>query len=195
VRASRLSVHNGRMTGWQALARDLIHRTGRDVVAVLDGLDPALLDAAVTPGTNTIGWLLWHLTRSHDRNVSELRSAPQLWLAGGWHARFGRAPDPRETGYGHSAAEVAAFRSPAPEVLRAYYRAVVEMIDGYLVGAPDGDLDRVATSPTLGDTLPVRRRLVGALVEGLEHVGQAALLRGALERQGSVDCGGARQGT
>jgi hypothetical protein len=171
------------MTAWQSLVRDLTHRIERDVATVLDGLDPAMLDVAVAPGTNTIGWLLWHLTRSHDRNVSELRRAPQLWLSDGWHARFGRVADPHETGYQHSSGEVAAFRSPAPDVFRGYHRAVVSMIDGYLDRAPDDDLQRLSSSPTLGHTTTVQRRLVGILVEGLEHVGQAALLRGMLGRR------------
>jgi hypothetical protein len=61
---------------------DLVHRIQRDLVAVLTNLDPALHDRAIAPGANTIGWLAWHLTRSHDRNVSELRGAPQLWVSG-----------------------------------------------------------------------------------------------------------------
>ena len=168
---------------WQALARDLVHRIERDVVSVLDGLDPWLLDVAVEPGTNSVGWLLWHLTRSHDRNVSELRGWPQLWVADGWHDAFACSADPDETGYRHSPARVAAFRSPAPDVVRAYHRAVVAMIDAYLEAAPDDDVTREVASPTLGDTRTVQRRLVGVLVEGLEHVGQAALVRGLLERR------------
>jgi hypothetical protein len=64
---------------WRALYRDLVERVERDVTAVLDGIDPLLLDASAEPGTNSIGWLVWHLTRSHDRNGSELLGAPQLW--------------------------------------------------------------------------------------------------------------------
>jgi len=168
---------------WQALVGDLMHRIAADLDAVLDGLEPAALDEAVAPHTNSIGWLLWHLTRSHDRNVSELRGTPQLWLADGWHARFGRAADPRDTGYAHTAAHIAAFRSPTPEIIRGYHQAVVRLVDAYLAEAPAADIARVTISPTLGDTRSVQSRLVGVLVEGLEHVGQAALLRGMLERE------------
>jgi hypothetical protein len=171
------------MASWQSLVAELVQRTERDLTAVLDGLGPGLLDAEVEDGTNSIGWLLWHLTRSHDRNVSELRGRPQLWISDGWHARFGRAADPDDTGYRHSPAEAAAFRSPGPEVIAGYHRAVVTMIGDYLDHAPDGDLDRLASSPALGNTVTVHLRLAGVLVEGLEHVGQAALLRGMLERR------------
>src|SRR5262245_42422749 len=64
------------------------------------------------PASNSIAWLAWHLTRSHDRNISELAGDEQLWITEGWHARFNRAADPTETGFGHSAAEAAAFRVP-----------------------------------------------------------------------------------
>ena len=165
------------------MVRDLVHRTERDVLAVLDGLDHALLDRAVRPGTNSIGWLLWHLTRSHDRNVSELQNRQQLWLSDGWHERFGKAADPDETGYRHAPAQAASFRSPAANVIAGYHRAVVEMIDDYLQQAPDEDPNRIVTSPTLGDSATVHLRLVGVLVEGLQHVGQAALLRGMLQGQ------------
>jgi hypothetical protein len=42
-----------------------------------------------------------------------------------------------------------------------------------------------STGPTLGDARPVRARLVGVLVEGLEPVGQMAYLRGVWA--GSLD--------
>ena len=91
---------------------------------------------------------------------------------------FGRPADPGDAGYRHSDAQAVAFRSPGTDVLAGYHRAVVEMIGGYLDAAPDTDLDRTVHSPTLGDTATVRLRLVGLLVDGLQHVGQAALLKG-----------------
>lgn len=130
-------------------------------------------------GTNSIGWLLWHLTRSHDRSMIEIHGCTQRWIVDGWCVRFGRWPDPCDTGYEHSPGEAVEFRSPGVEVLRGYHRAVVEMVDSYLDAAPDDDLDRLASSPTL----PVRARLTGVLNEGLQHVGQAAMIRGILQRR------------
>lgn len=168
-------------TDGTALVRDLLRRIADEVAAVLDGLDPSLLDARPAGGTNSIGWLLWHLTRSHDRNVSELRGRPQLWLTHGWHARFDRAPDPTDTGYRHSTAEAAGFRSPRPETLAGYHRAAVAMIEDYLDGGDDPY--RRVHSPTLGDEATVHARLVGVLADGLQHVGQAALLKGLARRR------------
>jgi hypothetical protein len=168
------------MSRWQSLVIDQIRRVQDDLESTLDGLDLALLDRQPGPGANTIGWLAWHLTRSHDRNVSEIRGAPQLWIAERWYERFGRAPDPGETGFRHTPEQLAAFRSRSPRILVAYHAAVVDMMLAYLREAPDDDLDRQVTSPTLGNTLTVQRRLVGVLAEGLEHVGQMAYLRGLL---------------
>ncbi|MGI5242329.1 DUF664 domain-containing protein [Dactylosporangium sp. CA-139066] len=166
---------------WRLLARDLVERIEHDVLAVLDGIDPLLLNVSAEPGTNGIGWLVWHLSRSHDRNGSELLGVAQLWIAENWHTRFGRAADPDETGYRHTPAEMAAFRSPAPSVLAGYHRAVTARLLSIVDNAPD--LSAPAFSPTLGDTATARARLAGVLVEGLEHAGQAALLRGVLERR------------
>jgi hypothetical protein len=166
------------VTPWAALANELVRRVQRDLEAVLSDIDPAWLDRPVGPGANPIGWLAWHLTRSHDRNVSELSGREQLWTGQGWAARFGRDPDPAETGFAHTAEQVAAFVSPPAPQLIAYHRAVVEMVSRYLADAGDDELDRVTTSPTLGDTRTVRDRMAGILTEGLEHVGQMAYLRG-----------------
>ena len=176
---------DAKVSDWRPLVRDLVHRVDRDVAAVLAGIDPALLDVAVEPGTNTIGWLLWHLTRSQDRNVNELRGQTQVWLSQRWCARFDRPADAGDTGYGHTLEDLSRFRSPRPETLLAYHRTVVASVDAYLDTVAEDDLHRLSRSPTLGNTLIVQQRLVGVLVEGLEHVGQAAILRGILERRAS----------
>ena len=41
-----------------------------------------------------IAWLVWHLSRVRDANFSGLMERPQLWIADGWHARFGMPPEP-----------------------------------------------------------------------------------------------------
>lgn len=171
------------MSTWQELTRGLIHRIEQETLAVLDGLDPVLLDVVVEPGANSIGWLLWHLTRSHDRNVSEIRGAEQLWTTDGWHARFNRTADPCDTGYQHTSNQAAAFRSPHVDVFCGYHHAVVQMIDCYLDTAAADDLGRLALSPTLDITLPVQHRLTGVINEGLQHVGQAAMIRGILQHR------------
>lgn len=166
---------------WQPPMLALFERIQREFHAVIEGIDPLLLDEPPAPGANSIGWLAWHVTRSHDRNVSELQGREQLWILEGWHTKFSREPDPAETGFGHTPDQAAAFRSPEPEVVLAYHDAVVDMINHYLTHAPPGDLDREVFSPTFGDTRTVQRRLVGVLTDALQHLGQLAYARGILE--------------
>ena len=175
-----LVVQSAAMT-WQSQVQELFERIQRELHAVIEGIDPLLLDEPPAPGANSIGWLAWHLTRSHDRNVSELQGREQLWILEGWHTRFSREPDPAETGFGHTPDQAAAFRSPESGVVLAYHDAVVDMIHQYLAHAPEDDLDREAFRPTFGDTRTVQQRLAGVVTDALQHVGQLAYAKGILE--------------
>jgi hypothetical protein len=144
-----------------------------------DGLDAAQLAATPAPGTNSIGWLVWHLARVEDHHLAELLDAPQLWAGGDWAGRFGLAPDPRNTGYGHSPADVAAVRPVDAAALLDYLAAVDERTRSFLAGVGPDDLDRIVDrrwDPPV--TLGVR--LVSVADDCLQHAGQAAYVRGLL---------------
>ena len=160
----------------------LVEEFGRlpDLVreAVAD-LDADQLASAPAPGANTVAWLVWHLTRVQDHHLSEVMGTDQLYLTEGWHERFGRGPDPEDHGYGHTAADVASERPSAGADLVAYFEAVHDRTAGYLQGISQADLDRVVDDrwdPPV--TLGVR--LASVLTDDLQHVGQAAYLRGLL---------------
>lgn len=153
--------------------RDTVHAT-------VSGLDAAVLTHRVDPDTNTIAWLVWHLTRVQDDHVSEVAGGEQEWTAGGWDRRFDLPFGATATGYGHTSDDVAAVRVPAADLL-GYYAAVHARTEAYLATLTDADLDRVVDDqwdPPV--TLGVR--LVSVLDDDLEHAGQAALLRGIAER-------------
>jgi DinB superfamily len=170
---------------WQHCIMDIFLRIAHDLAQVLEGLTVEELHHQPGPASNSIGWLAWHLTRSHDRNISELAGQDQLWITEGWYVKFSRAPDPTETGVGHSAAEATAFRAPDCRVLLDYHHAVVERIRHYVLRTlSEEELDREVDSPTLRQTATVQRRLVGIISEGLQHVGQAAYGRGLLQGHG-----------
>lgn len=172
---------------WQLLITDLFVRISQELEQVLEGLTVDELNKKPAPDGNSVGWLAWHLTRSHDRNTSELLAEEQLWTKDKWHARFDRAPDPADTGFGHSSEDIAAFRSPDSKTLLQYHLAVLELVKGYISGTlSETDLEREVESPTLGNIATVRARLVGIISEGLQHVGQAAYVRGLLEGKGWV---------
>lgn len=173
------------MDNWNRLAMDIFDRIDRQLEQVLDGLTPEELNRPPAPGANTIGWLAWHLTRSNDRNMSEVAEKEQLWIADGWHTRFGRSPDPGETGVGHTPAQVTAFRAPDSATLLAYHRAVLERIREYVMkDLSEAELARDSYSPTFKNSGPVWRRITGVINEALQHLGQAAYIRGLMKGQG-----------
>jgi len=170
---------------WQQLIIDIFVRTSEELERVLDGLSVDDLNQRPHPDCNSIGWLAWHLTRSHDRNLSELAKKEQLWIRDNWYARFNRAPDPADTGFSHSAVDVMAFRSPDSELILQYHHAVLELAKQYITNnLSENELKRKAKSPTLKNVTTVRVRLLGIVSEGFQHVGQAAYVRGLLKGTG-----------
>ncbi|GAA0716065.1 DUF664 domain-containing protein [Dactylosporangium roseum] len=150
------------------------------VRGAVDGLTAEQLRWAPAPGANSVGWLVWHLTRVQDDHITELiDGAEQVWATGGHASRFGLESDPGNTGYGHTAAEVAAVRPAGPDALSAYFDAVYERTRGWLATLTADDLDRIVDErwdPPV--TLGVR--LVSVLDDDIQHVGQAAYVRGLL---------------
>ncbi|MFC2070675.1 DinB family protein [Chloroflexota bacterium] len=170
---------------WQQFTISIFNRIAEQMEQVLDGLTPEELNRQPAPGANTIGWLTWHLTRSHDRNMSEIIGKEQLWIEDKWYVRFNRAPDPAETGFGHSVEEMADFRAPDSETVMEYHRAILERIREYISsGLSEAELVRESYSPTFDSTNPVGRRIAGVINDGLQHVGQAAYVRGLIQEQG-----------
>ena len=81
------------------LLKELFGRIPDHLHRAVDGLSAADLVEAPVPGADTIGWLVWHLTRVQDHHVSELLGREQVWTSGPWPARFGLRNDPDDTGY------------------------------------------------------------------------------------------------
>jgi uncharacterized damage-inducible protein DinB len=145
----------------------------------LDGLSAEQLTARVGPEANTIAWLAWHLLRVQDDHVAEVAGSEQVWTADGWADRFDLPFDTSAIGYRFSSDDVAAVRIDSPDLLLGYGAAVHERTAAFLRGLSDEDLDRVVDDdwdPPV--TLGVR--LVSVLSDDLQHVGQAAYVRGLL---------------
>jgi uncharacterized damage-inducible protein DinB len=145
----------------------------------LDGLAAEQLTARVGPEANTIAWLAWHLVRVQDDHVAEVADREQVWTADGWARRFDLPFDDDATGYRFGPDDVAAVRVESPQLLLDYAAAVHEQTKDFLSGLSDDDLDRIVDrrwDPPV--TLGVR--LVSVLSDDLQHVGQAAYLRGLL---------------
>ncbi len=145
----------------------------------VDGLDAGALARRPAPGTNSIGWLVWHLARVQDHHVSELLGTDQVWEGGDWARRCGLEADPANTGYGHSETEVGSVRPEGPEVLVSYLEAVDARTRGMLAALAPPDLDRIVDR-RWEPPVTVGVRLVSVADDSLQHAGQAAYVRGML---------------
>ena len=158
-------------------------RIRENVADVLDGLTPEQATYRIDPDANPVSWLVWHLTRVQDDHVADAFGEPQVWTAGKWAARFG-LPETTDHGYGHSREQVAMFADAcsALDLLLAYHEVVYAQTVSLVSKVSDEDLDRVVDerwSPPV--TLGVR--LVSVLDDDMQHVGQAAYVRGVVERR------------
>ncbi|GAA1960051.1 mycothiol transferase [Amycolatopsis minnesotensis] len=155
--------------------RQIVHQSVRSLTA-------KDLAARLDDEANSIAWLVWHLTRVQDDHIAGVAGLDQVWTADGWADRFALPFPSAEIGYGQSSDEVAAVRPDSPDLLVGYHDAVHEQTVGYLRGLTDKDLDTIvdeAWDPPV--TLAVR--LVSVVSDDLQHAGQAAFIRGVLERR------------
>src|ERR1700683_1298831 len=149
------------------LLADAFGRIRETVHEAVDGLTPGQLAFRPESGSNSIAWLVWHLTRIQDDHIADVAGTGQVWTAGAsgstWADRFGLPFAAAATGYGQGSEAVSAGQVRSGELL---------------TGA---DLDRIvdkAWDPPV--TLGVR--LVSVISDDLQHAGQAAYLRGVIER-------------
>jgi hypothetical protein len=156
-----------------ARVHEAVHRT-------LEGLAVAGVAFRADPDANPIGWLIWHLSRVQDDHVAQAAGTEQRWTAGGWVERFALPFDRLATGYGQEPSETGLV-TPDPSLLLGYHDAVFDATSSYVRGLDDAALDRIVdTRWTPHVTLGVR--LVSVIADGLQHVGQAAYVRGIFER-------------
>ncbi|MFC4031938.1 DUF664 domain-containing protein [Streptomyces polygonati] len=164
------------------LLADAFGRIKEEVHGAVEGLTSDELAERPGPDANSIAWLVWHLTRIQDDHVADVAGQEQVWTSQGWEERFALPFQAGATGYGHDPSEVAAVTVQDPALLTGYYDAVHERTLAYLTDLTADDLDRVVDkrwNPPV--TLGVR--LVSVICDDLQHVGQAAFLRGLLARR------------
>ena len=158
---------------------DGLGRIPDEVRGAVHGLTAEQLRWAPAQGANTVGWLVWHLTRVQDSHLAELLDEGQIYVTGDWGPKFGLKSDPSDTGYGHSTTEISKVEPRSAQVLLDYYQAVHDRTVAYVSGLTGADLDRVVDErwdPPV--TLGVR--LVSVIDDDAQHAGQAAYVRGLL---------------
>ena len=162
------------------LIADGLGRVNQMLHRVLPSLPPEYLNRMPTPGTNSIAWLAWHLTRVHDDHLASLEGVPPLWESE-WRERFGFPEGHTATGGGFSPEQVAAFSVESVDSLLGYADAVYERSKAFLTTLAPADLDREIDEPQYSPLPTVGVRLVSVLNDNTQHVGQIAYLRGYFE--------------
>lgn len=161
---------------------DALGRVRETVHEAVEGLGRAQLTYRVDARANTICWLVWHLTRIEDDHIAGVAGSDQIWLSHGWVDRFALPLEPRDHGYGHSSEQVAAVDVEA-DLLLGYHDATHDRAVEYLQGLRDDEFPRIVDrSWTPPVTLAVR--LVSVANDCAQHAGQAAFVRGVVDRAG-----------
>ena len=132
---------------WKDLLIDGYGRIPEFLENVLKGLTDDDLNWQPRHDCNSIGWLIWHLTRQQDAQTASLMGKEQIWITDEWHAKFNRQPEPNDVGFGHSPEQVSAFKSPEVKILLDYNRAAVERSKQYICNLPKINLDRELDEP------------------------------------------------
>lgn len=163
------------------LLLDAFGRIREIVHDVLDGLSQEELDCRVAADANSIGWLIWHLTRVQDDHIAAAGGLTQVWVSGGWAERFGLPLHQTDIGYGHDSAQVGVVRPPR-DLLASYHDATYEQTVSFVHGLTETDFEKIVDR-SFDPPVTMAVRLVSVLADDLEHAGQAAFIRGLLERR------------
>ena len=167
-------------TGEAAPVRELLTDSFdriRELVEAVGDDPPEVLVRRAAADANTIAWLVWHLTRVQDDHLADLAGAPQVWASAGWVERFGLDLDPGDTGYGAGPEEVAALDHVTPDLLVGYHADVHEATLAYLATLDADELARVVDR-SWDPPVTASARLVSVIGDCLQHLGQAAYVRG-----------------
>lgn len=144
----------------------------------IEGLSDGVTDEQFfhrpTDDSNSMAWLVWHLSRWRDRVSASVTGETQVWISEGWAERFAISED--RTGLGDTTEQVASFRVPRDQVLgyaAAAHRATVERVMKITPERFDEEIETV-----YGDRRSVWRIFGGVIGDSTEHVGQINYLRG-----------------
>jgi len=145
-----------------------------------DGLTDEQLYYRPSSDTNSIAWLIWHLSRWRDKISAAVVGEPQVWASEGWAQRFDIDPD--RTGLGDTLEQVAAFRVERDLLLgyaSAAHNAIVERVSRMTAEQFEKEIEY---SP--GSSRPAWRALVSVMGDSSEHTGQINYLRGMITGHG-----------
>lgn len=161
---------------------DSFTRVADLVISLTDGLTVGVAAYRPDAEANSVGWLLWHLSRVQDDHVAGLAGTPQVWPV--WRERFDLPFAADATGYGQSAEDVGRVRVSA-ELLAGYHAEVHQASLRYVRGLTGDELRRVVDE-RWDPPVTAAVRLVSVVGDTLQHLGQAAYVAGLAERAGGA---------
>jgi hypothetical protein len=161
---------------------DAFGRVRELVVDLTDGLTDEIASYRPDPKANSIAWLIWHLSRVQDDHIADLAQVEQVWPE--WRDRFGLPFSKWATGYGQGPEDVAAVRVSS-DLLSGYHQAVHELTLRYVDGLTSAELDRIVDT-RWDPPVTAAVRLVSVIGDTMQHLGQAAYVRGLAERRDSA---------
>ena len=165
-----------------SLLEDAFGRVSGIVQRVVKGLGPEQLSFRTDDETNSIAWLVWHLTRIQDDHIAGVAGTEQVYTSDGWADRFALPFKESDTGYGHSSDEVTAVRVESGELLTGYHDAVFGQTLRFVKPLTDDDLARIVDE-SWDPPVTLSVRLVSVISDNLQHAGQAAFVRGIIDRR------------
>ncbi len=165
----------------RGILMDAFARVRVAIPDLIDGLGAEDLLWRPDPGSNSMAWLLWHLSRVQDDHLSDLIAEEQVWMEQGFADRFALPYDVATIGYGQSAEEVGAFVLTEPYLLAEYHEAVYNRTAGVVRSFTVEDFDKVIDE-RWDPPVTTAARVVSVLGDITQHLGQAAYVRGLRER-------------
>ena len=162
----------------QQFITDCLTQAQIRLAGTCEGLTDGQLRWRPAPAANNIGFILWHLSRNEDSRITRTAGPEQdlgddLWVAEGWHERFGQpvsAPDPGDR------LGLRSLAIPPPETLLAYAEAVGRRTTRFLATLEPGRLDDLMGPAEPGQTVAGSLRHV--ITHKNHHHGQIDYLRG-----------------
>ena len=162
------------------LLTDAFSRIHSVVHQATDNLTPEELTFRVNDDTNSIAWLVWHLSRITDDHISDAAGKQQVWIGNGWVDQLALPFPPDATGYGHGEGDVAAVKVKTGELLLGYFDEVIEEAQRFVKHLKEDDYARVVDN-SWNPPVTLAVRLVSVVSDALQHAGQAMFVRGIVE--------------
>lgn len=175
----------------RALLIDAFERVRNEVPTVVEGLSLEQLVWRPDAQANPIAWLIWHLARVQDDHLAALSDAcgrprDQVWQV--WRESFGLPYDAGDIGYGHTSEDVGRFAVEDPGLLTGYHSDVHQLSIEVITQLTAQDYERVVDE-SWDPPVTAAQRCTSVVHDITAHVGQAAYVKGLLERRADAHAG------